>query len=435
MSQSNGEWDVLVIGAGPAGIAAAVCARQAGARTILIDDGSGPGGQIWRPGARGGQTGLAGRWLHRLDTSGAAVLRSTAAVDLWAGPSSGVVVLAEASGARFEITAHSVVLATGARERFLPFPGWTLPNVFGVGAAQALLKGGLLVSGRRVVVAGTGPLVLPVGAALARAGASLALVAEQAPPGRVARFAFGLWRTPSLLAQATRYRAAFARTAYSMGTRVVAARGDSQVRAVTVTDGRTAREIACDFLCVAFGLVPNTELARLAGCSMLGEYVKVDVCQATTVPNLYCAGEPTGVGGVELAIVEGEIAGRAAAGVSVDPRLPAHAARLRQRVARLDRAFALPPEMQRMATPDTVVCRCEDVRLKDLNPHWTPRQAKLYARVGMGTCQGRICGPALQSVMGWPDGYDTVRAPIQPARVSTLANATFETRSSEGGAR
>jgi NADPH-dependent 2,4-dienoyl-CoA reductase/sulfur reductase-like enzyme len=432
--QSGGDWDVLVIGAGPAGIAAAVCARESGARVILIDEGPAPGGQIWRPGVRPGQRGLAGRWLHRLETSGVTVMRSTAAVDLWPAQSRGVVVLAEVRGGGFQIAAHTVVLATGARERFLPFPGWTLPNVFGVGAAQALLKGGLSVRGRRVIVAGTGPLVLAVAASLARAGATLELVAEQAPPGRVARFALGLWRTPSLLAQAAVYRAAFAPIAYSMGTRVLAAMGDSQVKSVTVTDGKVTREIACDFLCAAFGLVPNTELARLAGCSLLGENVHVDSSQATTVPNIYCAGEPTGVGGVELAIVEGEIAGRAAAGLTVDARTTAHAMRLRQQAARLRRAFSLPAEVNRMATPDTVLCRCEDVRLKDLNPNWTPRQAKLYTRVGMGTCQGRICGPALQSVMGWPEGYDTVRAPTQPARVSTLGSATLGTSSSERGA-
>jgi D-hydroxyproline dehydrogenase subunit alpha len=432
--QSGGDWDVLVIGAGPAGIAAAVCAREAGARVILIDEGPTPGGQIWRPGARRDQAGIGGRWLHRLDNSGVTVMRSTAAVDLWPGHSRGVVVLAEVNGGGFQIAAHSVVLATGARERFLPFPGWTLPNVFGVGAAQALLKGGLSVRGRRVIVAGTGPLVLPVAASLARAGATLELVAEQASPKRVARFALGLWRTPSLLAQAAVYRVAFGQTPYSMGTRVLAATGDSQVNAVTVTDGRVTRMIACDLLCAAFGLVPNTELARLAGCSLRGENVTVDSRQATSVPNIYCAGEPTGVGGVELSIVEGEIAGRAAAGRAVDASMTARAMRLRQRAARLDQAFSLPAEVNRMATPDTIVCRCEDVRLKDLNPNWTPRQAKLYARVGMGACQGRICGPALQSVMGWPGGYDTVRAPTQPARVATLGDTNFGNPSSERGA-
>lgn len=435
MSQSVVEWDVLVVGAGPAGIAAAVRAREAGARVMLIDEGPGPGGQIWRPSVRAGRTRVAARWLYRLDMSGVTLMRSTAAVDLWPEPSRGVVVLAQASGRGIQIAAHTVVLATGARERFLPFPGWTLPNVFGVGAAQALLKGGLSVRGRRVIVAGTGPLVLPVAASLARAGAILELVAEQASPRRVAQFALGLWRTPSLLAQAAAYRLAFGRTAYSMGTRVLAATGGSHVDSVTVTDGKATRQIACDFLCAAFGLVPNTELARLAGCSLRGENVKVDASQATTVPNIYCAGEPTGVGGVELAIVEGEIAGRAAAGLAVDARMTARAVRLRQRAARLDQAFSLPAGMTRMATPDTVVCRCEDVRLKDLNPHWTPRQAKLYARVGMGACQGRVCGPALQSVMGWPEGYDTVRAPTQPARISTLGGATFGTPSSERGAR
>lgn len=435
MSQAAGAWDVLVVGGGPAGIAAAVCAREAGARVALIDEGLGPGGQIWRPSPRVVPPRLARRWLRRLDASGVTVMCSTAVVDLWPGPSRGAVVVAEAHDRGFQIAARAVVLATGARERFLPFPGWTLPNVFGVGAAQALIKGGLSVRGRRVIVAGTGPLVLPVAASLARAGADLQLVAEQAPPSRVARFALGLWRTPSLLAQAAAYRAQFMRTAYSMGTWVVAARGDSEVHSVTVTDGNDTREVGCDILCAAFGLVPNTELARLAGCSMCGDGVMVDACQATTVPDIYCAGEPTGVGGLDLAIIEGEIAGRVAAGRAVEATMAAHAVRQRQRTARLDEAFGLRTEVSRLATPDTIVCRCEDVRLKDLNPKWTPRQAKLYTRVGMGTCQGRICAPALQSVMSWPGTHDTVRAPTQPARVSTLGGTTRATQSFERGAR
>jgi hypothetical protein len=146
--------------------------------------------------------------------------------------------------------------------------------------------------------------------------------------------------------------------------------------------------------------------------------VSVDATQATSVPQVYCAGEPTGIGGVDLALIEGEIAGLAAAGQSVPQRLVATAARLRDYAAALQHAFALRPELRSLAQPDTIVCRCEDVRVGELDPRWSARQAKLYTRAGMGPCQGRVCGPALECLMGWT--ADSIRPPIQPARLASF---------------
>jgi NADPH-dependent 2,4-dienoyl-CoA reductase/sulfur reductase-like enzyme len=321
------------------------------------------------------------------------------------------------------VEAARVVLATGARERFLPFPGWTLPGVVGVGGAQALLKAGSDVAGKRAVVAGTGPLLLPVAASLARAGARVALVAEQAGRAAVTRFAATLWRRPGLLLQAARYRAAFAGTPYATGTWVTNVEGDRRVQRVTVTDGRGARTLDCDLLCVGYGLVPSTELARLAGCAVAGGAVVVDARQETSVPGIHCAGEPTGIGGAELAVVEGRIAGLAAAGRDDEAAAlrPARD-RLRAAAAAMERAFAPRAELRATCTADTIVCRCEDVPLGALDPSWTPRQAKLYTRAGMGPCQGRVCGAALDFLLGWP--ADTVRPPVEPILLSTyLADA------------
>jgi thioredoxin reductase len=417
---SEREFDVAIIGGGPAGIAAAVAAREGKARVALIDEGLAPGGQIWRDKLGATSTGQAGQWKSRLSASGALLFASTSVVDI-RRRDEGFAIVAEQSGESLILEARTIVIATGARERFLPFPGWTLPNVFGVGGAQALLKSGMTVRGKRVVIAGSGPLLLPVAASLAGAGADLALVAEQTSLSLLLGYSVSLLRTPAMIAQAIRLRSSFVRTRYASGTWVTQAEGDGCVQSVTVTNGRKTSEIRCDLLCVAFGLVGNTELAKLLGCQTRSGSVIVDDEQATSISGVFCAGEPTGIGGVDLSLVEGAIAGAAAIGRAVSPALRRRRERMRSYAVRLEAAFALRPEVSVLATPDTVVCRCEDVRMADLDRTWNARQAKLYTRTGMGACQGRICGAALECVMGWRP--DSVRPPIQPARLSTMLEA------------
>jgi NADPH-dependent 2,4-dienoyl-CoA reductase/sulfur reductase-like enzyme len=272
------------------------------------------------------------------------------------------------------------------------------------------------------VVAGSGPLLLPVAAALAQAGARLAALAEQAPARALARFALGMWREPATLIQAARYRLAAGRAGYRTGTWVAAVRGNESATTALLTDGRRTREVPCDVVCVGYGLVPNVELARLLGCDLEQGVVRVDTRQETSRPGIYCAGEPTGVGGLELALVEGEIAGRSATGAVLPRRLLRQRATRRRRVPALARAFALRPALRGLAGPETVVCRCEDVRLARLRPEWSAREAKLATRAGMGPCQSRVCGPALAFLFGWES--DSVRAPLQPACVATLAAGT-----------
>jgi thioredoxin reductase len=409
--------DVIVIGGGPAGIAAACAAAETGARVAMIDEGSAPGGQIWRQGVGASPGRAAQRWMRRLAASGAEVLASTSVIDAHA-VGERFVVVTESRGLSRDITARSLVLATGARERFLPFPGWTLPNVFGVGGAQALAKSGTSFRGKRVVIAGSGPLLLPVAATLARRGAKVLIVAEQASRASVVRFAAGLWRRPRTLVQAASLRAGFLTTPFVTGTWVVSARGDTTLRQVSLSDGHSTWSLECDVLCAAFGLVPSTELARLIGCAVERGVVIVDDRQETNVAGVYCCGEPTGIGGVDLALAEGEIAGVSAAGRNGAAGLVARRASLRREAQRLDRAFALRPELFALADAETIVCRCEDVRWGALDPQWGARKAKLYTRIGMGSCQGRVCGAALECLMGWAP--DSVRVPTQPARCRTL---------------
>ena len=417
--------DVAVVGAGPAGIAAAVRAADAGKRVILLDSAPNAGGQIWRHRTRASLGGQARRWLDRLSRAAATVQHGVAVVDVTTTGSNGgwtLITERHRDGSADVIQASSLVVATGARERFLPFPGWTLPGVVGIGGAQALLKQGTTVRGKRVVIAGTGPLILPVAASLTEGGAHVVLVAEQAAFGAVRNFALSLLVHPETLVQAAMYRLAFIRTPYATGTWVAAASGDDRLTGVTVTDGRSRRVVPCDLLCTGYGLVPNVEMARLVGCSSSAGAVAVDTRQATTVPGVYAAGEVTGIGGVDLALVEGEIAGAAAAGATrPDASLVRRRAELRGAAARLERAFTVRPEIRALATDDTIVCRCEDVRRAAVAPLRDARQAKLYTRAGMGACQGRVCGPALEFLFGWPAG--TVRSPLEPARLSTLSTA------------
>jgi NADPH-dependent 2,4-dienoyl-CoA reductase/sulfur reductase-like enzyme len=418
--------DVVVVGAGPAGIAAAARAAEAGRRVVALDEGPNVGGQIWRHRTRGTLGTEARHWIDRLSRTNADIRRGVAVVDVVAGGDNGnVTVIAEHHRGGVEvIRASALVIATGARERFVPFPGWTLPGVVGIGGAQALVKQGATFRGKRVVIAGTGPLILPVAASLTDAGARVLLVAEQAPFQAVRDFAISLLAQPETLLQAAMYRLAFLRTPYAMGTWVTAASGTDRLTAVTVVNRRNTWSLPCDVLCTGYGLVPNGEMARLLGCATAESAVVVDNHQATSVPDVFAAGEVTGVGGVALALVEGEIAGAAAAGVArTDPSLVSRRQALRAVARRMERTFALRPEIGSLVRDDTIICRCENVRHATLASLGDSRQAKLYARAGMGACQGRVCGPALELLFGWQPG--TVRSPLEPARLSTLSTAAL----------
>jgi NADPH-dependent 2,4-dienoyl-CoA reductase/sulfur reductase-like enzyme len=301
---------------------------------------------------------------------------------------------------------------------FLPFPGWTLPNVTGVGGLQALVKSGLPVERKKIVVAGTGPLLLAVAEYLRKRGAIVAAVVEQADWNRILRFCVRLLGYPSKFRQA----AALVPPAYRTSCWVTAAEGDDRLRRVHLQHSSGVRTLDCDYLAVAYGFWPNVELARYLGCEMRENAVKVDEWQQTSVPGIYCAGESAGIGGVDRAIVEGEIAGIVVSGDNSRARalFPARGRAWRFANA-LEKAFALRPELRGVADPHTIICRCEDVRLERLRTADSWRAAKLHTRCGMGPCQGRICGPAVQFLLGWQ--VESIRLPVFPAHISSLISA------------
>ena len=411
----NERVDVLVVGAGPGGLMAAATAADAGMRVCLVDDNPSAGGQIWRSGISE-PSPEAARLFSRLQRSNVETRFCWRVVE---APAPRVLRI-ERPGEFIDVEYGSVILATGARELFLPFPGWTLPGVFGAGGLQAFVKSGFDIKGKRVVVAGTGPLLLAVAAHLRTAGARIVSVVEQAPVGKLARFSLGLVRGHiGKLTQGAGYSLSTAGR-YRTGAWVTGALGRERVENVVIRSGPGMDEVSCDMLAIGYHLVPNTELAQLLDCQLDSGYVRVNEFQQSSAESVYCVGELTGIGGVDKAKVEGKIAALAAAGHAAKAKADFEERDRQVRFARdLSAAFALRDELRALAAGSTLVCRCEDVPYETVAQCRSWREAKLHTRCGMGPCQGRICGPATQFLFGWEQPVP--RPPLFPVEVGTLA--------------
>ncbi|MET3493867.1 FAD/NAD(P)-binding oxidoreductase [Variovorax boronicumulans] len=408
--------DVLIVGAGPAGMAAAVAAAPSGASIVVIDDNPAPGGQIWRDGPGASLPAAARKWRDALARH--ANIRVCSGTRVIAAPARNELLLEDAERG-WRMRWKKLILCTGARELLLPFPGWTLPGVTGAGGLQALIKAGLPIEGERIVIAGSGPLLLAAASTARAAGAKVVRIAEQASFAAVAGFAAGLWRWPGKAAQSV----TLADPQYRTSSRIVSVQGGTQVESVRLLqDGREV-DIACDRVACGFGLTPNTQLGRLLGCALTAEGAQalaVDARQRTSLPDVYAAGECTGFGGSERALAQGSIAGYAAVGNErAAKQHEGERARWDAFATQLHRSFALAPEIRQMPQPDTLVCRCEDVPFSALADctGWT--DAKLHRRCGMGACQGRVCGDAAQFLFGWTP--PAPRPPLSPVRIATLA--------------
>ena len=413
--------EVLVIGAGPAGVAAAVCAERAGARALVADMQAEPGGQIWRGQWNNYTNSAAAHWLGALASSPAQTLYGARLVAL---PQPGHA-LFDTRGGAVHVRYERMVAATGARELLLPFPGWTLPGVFGAGGLQVLAKNGWPVAGKRIVVAGTGPLLLAAADTLRQRGARVVLIAEQCGRGALATFGRALLRMPAKFAQAAGLFTRLAGVSYRTNAWVVRVDDDGG-RHVVVRVGARERRIACDYVAVGYGLVPNLDIASGIGCDVQGGKVVVDGHQHTSVRGVYCAGEGTGIGGVDQALAQGEIAGYAAAG-SVERAAAALARRdaAERFGALLSRTFALRDELRSLAAPDTLLCRCENVAFGAASACGGQRAARLQTRLGMGHCQGRVCGAAASWLFGWDAASS--RPPFAPVRIDRLDFSAYST--------
>lgn len=442
--------DLAIVGAGPAGLAAAVTAAGLGLRVTLLDAGDRPGGQFYRhpaPGLGAARPEALHHGWAEFATREAALRAHESAGRITYLPLHHVwtVVPGEAAEARrghaepatewilhavaghapeeraATVTARAVLIATGAYERQLPFPGWTLPGVIGAGGAQAMLKGGLVLPGKRVVVAGSGPLLLAVAGSMAAAGATVPAVVEAASYTAYAGRVPALLRNPGKLVEGAGYGGALARHHVRLLTRhaVTEAHGTARVEAVTVARldrnwrplPGTARRIPCDALAVGHGLVPQLELATGLGCvtrrSPDGTVaLELDAEQRTSVPGIWSAGETGGIGGAQLAIIEGELAAHSVAGALPGARLTRRRARLRAFADAMAAAHRPGDGWTGWLRDDAVVCRCEEVpagRIREAVGDLGARDArtvKLLTRAGMGWCQGRMCGPAVAALAG-----------------------------------
>ena len=408
-------FDVVVVGAGPAGLAAAARAAESGARTALVDENPRLGGQIWRAGIEGPTNSDSNTWQERVLRSGVQVLAGVQIVEC---PKPGLLI-GESDTGSLPIRYSRLILATGARELLLPFPGWTLPNVCGAGGLQSLAKSGLSIRGKRIAVAGTGPLLLAVASYLRQHGAEVVLIAEQTSISKLATFTLSLCSSPEKLRQALALKTELSGVPLRTSCWPVEARGTDALREVEFRGARGKFTIRCDYLAYGFGLVPNLELPRLLGCEVQNGFVVVNRQQETSLRGVYCAGEPTGIAGVDAAVCEGQIAGLAAGG---SPDMDGSLLREREHWKKFERAllstFRLRQELRELCDDNTVVCRCEDVRYGRVRGMGNWREAKLQTRCGMGACQGRTCGASTAFLFGW--NTEHTRPPVFPTRVGTL---------------
>lgn len=478
-------FDLAVVGAGPAGLSAAVVAGETGLRVVLVDAGAQTGGQYWRhpdenhsaafasPESTGHHhwdhyrslrdrfRGLVadGRVVHR---AGRQVWRIDAVDAPGAGFRLRTTAVAGADpldpGDR-AVVATRIVLATGAYDRQLPIPGWTLPGVMAAGGVQALLKANQVAAGTRAVVAGTGPFLLSVAAGLARAGVEVVAVCDANALSRWAATPIRAIQEPGKLLEGVGYATTFARHRIGLRTRTVvtAVRGAGRVSEVDIArvDAAgavrpgTTRTVAADLVALGWGFTPQLELVVGAGArtridtdgSLIAD---VDADQRTSVPGVYAAGESTGIGGAVQSCAEGELAALAAA-VDAGWGVPAaRAGALRRRIARgrrfaegMHRASPVPEQWHTWVPDETIVCRCEEVSAGAVRETVgvlgadDARDVRVTARPGMGMCQGRVCGFALSCLVveqtGRPsretDLEHLVRRPVgTPIRVRDLAD-------------
>ncbi len=462
--------EIAIVGAGPAGLSAALAAAEAGAQVTVIDACRQPGGQYFRQPNAGIRAEAPephqreGRILWQ--KAAAAGVKFLAQTTVWGAFEGNRLTFYDDISLRTgEIQAKAIILAPGTYERVAAFPGWTLPGVMTTGAAQTLLKEQRILPGQQIVLAGTGPLQLIVAAALVEAGANVVAVLEGASlAGKTMRRP--LQSLSALRGQRNRLGEGWqswralrkAGVPYLSGWGVIAADGESNVEGARIAKldenwrpiPGTERRLSCDTLCLNYGFTPATELSHLLGLRRewrpeQGGFVPLrDAQMQSSVPGIFVVGDGAGVGGAGLAMLEGEIAGLTAAmqvrgktALAVSQRIEAldpalHRERRFQKL--YGQLFTPAPGLGELAAPDTLICRCESVSKGDISQAIQDGADTLYivkglTRCGMGNCQGRVCGPLAAAIVAKEMGQSPEevgqfrpRVPLFPLPLSALAD-------------
>ncbi|ACM39716.1 MULTISPECIES: NAD(P)/FAD-dependent oxidoreductase [Rhizobium/Agrobacterium group] len=452
--------DIVIIGAGPAGMSAAVEARNAGLSVTLIDEGIGAGGQIYRSvlnerpdlGTILGPDYLAGRQLAEdFHACGATYLPRTTAFMIEQTSEQLSIGISAAGRARF-IGARFVIIATGALERPFPIKGWTLPGVMTAGAAQTMLKASGTVPGGSTCLAGCGPLLYLLAAQYIRAGVNVSAVLDTTPWSNAIRalpFAPAFLATPYFRKGIKLMREVQAKVRVVRGVSTLEAVGENDLTSVKYTLRGKSHTVEAETLLLHQGVVPQVNLAMSVGVrhdwndERLAFEPVLDDCGQTSVRNLFIAGDSASISGAEAASCRGQLV---VAGIlkmldnkSRDASKSEAAARKQLRKASRGRLFLeklyRPAPQFRMPADDVIVCRCEEVRAGEIRAIAArgakgPNQAKAFSRAGMGPCQGRSCGLTVCELIGDATaqppgqvGYMNIRAPVKPVTLGEMARS------------
>ncbi|RRV05298.1 FAD/NAD(P)-binding oxidoreductase [Pseudomonas sp. v388] len=427
MSQSP----VVIIGAGPAGIRAAQTLLAHGVRPCLIDEGLRGGGQIYRRQPehfRRSASDLYGfeaskaTAIHQTIDSLAATIDYRPGTLVWNAEDGRLDTLCDAHAGRIDY--ERLIVATGATDRILPMPGWTLPGVYSLGAAQIALKYQGCAIGERVVFSGSGPLLYLVAYQYAKAGAKVLAVLDSSPFSAQCRALPALLGQPATLAKGLYYRAWLSVHGIPVhqGVTLQRVEGRQRVEAVRWQRADEEHETACDAVAFAHALRSETQLADLLGCEFAWSALNRawlparDEAGRSSVPGVYLAGDGAGIMGADAAEMAGELAALALladSGHTVDVQRSEHLHRRLKRIEHfrhgLESAFPFPLDWAAQVADDTPICRCEEVSAGQIRAtvdegHWEVNRVKAMCRVGMGRCQGRMCGMAAAEIIAARSG-------------------------------
>ncbi|MGX9942434.1 NAD(P)/FAD-dependent oxidoreductase [Bradyrhizobium sp. BTAi1] len=446
------QYDVVVIGAGPAGLAATTATARAGLSTLLLDENAGPGGQVWRA---IGATPVKNEALLGADYwSGAEIARAARdsgaeiihRATVWSLDRNLELGVSVGGGSAF-IKAKRVIIATGAQERPFPIPGWTLPGVMTAGAAQTMLKSSGLVPDGPTVLAGQGPLLWLLAAQILRLGGRIDRVLDTTPRANYLAalpHAFAFMTSLYFVKGLAMMREVRAKVKVTTGVTELAAAGTDRLESVSyVTAGGRRERLPVELLLLHHGVVPNVNLAMAAGVEHRWNELQLcwtpvlDADGNSSIPGITIAGDGAGIGGAQAALWRGRIAAERAIKAL---RPTAKVSDLSPQLKRAERGRTFldvlfrPAKQFRIPDGDTIVCRCEEITAKDVLDSVAigatgPNQLKAYRRTGMGPCQGRLCGLTVTELMAEARGkspqeigYYRLRAPVKPIMLSELAS-------------